>query len=351
MLCDHKTGVPFHMELYDSKADGGIPRMVATAVSQLEVKHHVIYCDKLFTSPRQFVDLLRLGHYATGTCVTNRTGVPSRVEGVPVPNSASRGEYACAQRGQLLFVSAKDTGVVNMLTTFRQADEGGRTTRWINHERKSVNTHKALEDYNRYMAAVDKFRSLLASYRMALTTRRWNLRVGFELWDTMIAVAYQFQKLGGGTYVPGRGFHVLSHLEFRAQLVTELLASANPKPADATRYLPGDHFPAREIRSMPSKKDPNVMIQRHKQYDCVWCRRAQKHIPGTAKHKWTTVCCEACKVGLCITPCFKAYHKYSTPYDEGAESSYSIANPGYKDTQLYQEFLEKRRRTHLDGEA
>mgnify|MGYP000011439443 CR=1 FL=1 len=203
--------------------------MVVEAVATLEQRFHCVYADKLFTSPRMAVDLLWLGHYMCGTQNMERTGTPPRA--MLVAKQQPRGVEHTMQRGQLMLASIKDTGVVNILSTFHQPDERGHVKRWISSRRRSwLQCSKTLQDFNVFMTAVDKLRAMAASYKFARPSNRWLVHVFYDVLNTMVVVAYKLQEQGGGTVVSRHGIpaepKVLNHLEFRAALVKGLCASA-----------------------------------------------------------------------------------------------------------------------------
>lgn len=69
---------------------------------------------------------------------------------------------------------------------------------------------------------------------------------------------------------------------------------------DPSRLTPGyTHFPEISGRSYGDSDDP---VQRTRRQRCMWCSR----INGLEKK--TMYSCKACKVSLCIIPCFEYYH-------------------------------------------
>ena len=343
ILADHATGMPWHIELYDKEIPGGIPKLVVNAANQLEQRFHVIYCDRAFTGPRCAVDLLRLGQYSCGTLDARRVSAPRQHI---LPDNAERGEERAVQRGQLLMMSVKDTGVVNLLTTYHQADERGHIRRWAGGpQRRQFECHRSLEDFNKFMTAVDKLRLLMSSYASSMPSQRWNLHVFYDVLNMMVTMSYIMQRESNGTAVisrghdaesPTTGMRKLSHFEFRMALVRGLASSLKVKssrsglPAAATRLAPADHFPSREMTD----------AGRNRQYKCAWCRAGQEHLPSNARtHIRTTVKCKACATPLCISPCFEHFHKHTSPYDEGGTCAWMDDNPDYEETEAYSNWI------------
>lgn len=54
---------------------------VLTVVSGLEGRGHVIVTDNFFTSPKLFIELMKRGFWAIGTCRKTRKGFPPSLAG------------------------------------------------------------------------------------------------------------------------------------------------------------------------------------------------------------------------------------------------------------------------------
>ena len=349
MLCDHATGIPWHMELYDKQRPGGIPKMVVEAVVTLEQRFHCIYADKMFTSPRMAVDLLRAGHYMCGTQNMQRVGTPPRE--MLVSGNAERGVEHSMQCGQLMLASIKDTGVVNILSTFHQPDERGHVRRWIGPHRRRLVCCKSLQDFNIFMTAVDKLRAMMASYAFARPSKRWPMHVFYDVLNTMVTVAFKLQEMSGGTVVCKDGIatepKVSNHLDFRLALVRGLCASASrgASRTPATKRLEGNmgHWPQSDVAENGHAR----------QYACVWCCHSQAHLKGRSKPKRVkcTTRCKACGVGLHAFPCFEAYHTFRSPYEAEAVSHWGMRTPGYHDTDEYRRHVQALRGDIIAEEA
>jgi len=92
----------------------------------------------------------------------------------------------------------------------------------------------------------------------------------------------------------------LSHLEFRKQLINDMITAhsfgmrtnGSTGPKNTHPLATERHFPSRYI-GFGKKKNAQI--------SCVVCK-------ARLKRKDTRYMCSICNVGLCIIPCFELYH-------------------------------------------
>ncbi|CAH1963434.1 unnamed protein product [Acanthoscelides obtectus] len=88
-------------------------------------------------------------------------------------------------------------------------------------ERESVNCPESIVDYNTFMGGVDKFVQLMSSYSIAQKSRRWWLKLFDYFIDTAIVNSYVMYK----DSAKKQRRRYLSHLEFRSQLINEMIGN------------------------------------------------------------------------------------------------------------------------------
>jgi len=155
--------MPFHIQLHDQSAAGTTAYHILKTSAQLTQRHHVLYYDRHFTSAHLALDLLRLGHYSCGTVDTRRSGVPACRA---VLDDTGRGTEAAVSHGGLLFVSHRDTTVVNVLSTAHNLTDQDAA-----HKPPA---HKALVDFRKFKGGVDLWRLLLSNFDPRGTVRWTN---------------------------------------------------------------------------------------------------------------------------------------------------------------------------------
>ena len=151
-----------------------------------------------------------------------------------------------------------------------------------------INKPYGIDEYNKYMGAVDKAGQLVQYYGYNNFSKKWWKRVFFHVLDVTLVNAYilYYKSITGKS---------LSHLNFRIAVAEGLLAQTNtilpttPTFADDTlaRLLGRNHF-------------PEASGERH---DCKVCSDRK-----CGKRKTTIYRCTSSKAPLCIHPCFQTYH-------------------------------------------
>ena len=276
------------------------------------IGHH-IFMDNYYTSPSLFKDMGEHGFGACGTVRIDRKGMPEewqkprkgkgkKVTTLPKPK---KGEIRAKNLGtSVLALQWMDRKLVSMLTNLHDNTTVIKTRRTKdsgNHQ-EQVTKPLCIDQYNRYMAGVDKSDQLLSYYGFNHKTLKWTNRVAFHLLDLAIVNSYILYKLSK------QDKKHLTHSQFRIDLAKYLLLTtsvdeetglpAQPQTTPGDR-LCGRHFPG---------KLPQRESGKQSQRECVVCSQQK----GNGR-KTTTYACKSCNVALCIVPCFELYHTHANP--------------------------------------
>jgi len=129
----------------------------------------VVNTDNYYTSPLVFVELLKKGVYARGTCRGNRVAYPKFIQfSSSEVNKGKRGDLhiATSQDPALVAFSWLDGNPVNFLTS-ADGIEPSEVQRRIGREKKRVPAPAAVARYNKNMQGVDRFDQLNQLFSLA----------------------------------------------------------------------------------------------------------------------------------------------------------------------------------------
>jgi hypothetical protein len=291
-LCD-KLGYTFDMSVYLGKqkknADKGITPTHGTVlelVRKVEGVGHKIFMDNYFTSPNLFNDLHSRKINACGTVRHNRKGMPSNFS--PKDLKMKKGDIVSRVKGTLRAVCWKDKRDVYVLSNMHLPPVEGN----FKAEGRAIKP-AIIEEYNTHMGYVDLSDRMANSYNICRRTWKWTKKLFFHLMDLTILNAYILNKSCGST---------TTHLKFREQLVRDLIVLSREGNTGA-RVTP---------RGRPSLLD-NQILRLEVKHSSHWpekgrqrrCRLCQLNNKKTSKSLYF---CPKCDCGLCIVPCFAAWH-------------------------------------------
>lgn len=306
-MCDPHTGYLLKFNVCTGKepnlqqGDGLGSRVVQTLLQGYENKGHVLFVDNFYSSVGLF-DALRLNNIgACGTVRANRKGLPMEMRRMKI----KRGELPVIWHNDdktMLACTWQNTGKVNMLSTVGDYGTKEGTIRSKKGDRK-VDKPSVQVLCNKYMGGVNLFYQLCSTYPFNRRSRKWYQ----ALWHFIIEVALINSHICYNIQNPTKK---LNQRAFRKKVVTGMLEGhslnhsrrcrRNEEPLE-TR-LTERHFIS---HSEDKKMKPN----------CIVCTilpsQCSKKGKGACKRKQTTYFCKDCPSNppLCITPCFKVYHK------------------------------------------
>ena len=166
---------------------------------------------------------------------------------------------------------------------------------------KFVRKPTVVDNYNRYMAGVDRSDQLIAQYNVLIISMRWWKTLFFHLIDIAVVNSFILFKLMMARYPDNpqlQRLAQLSQLEFREELVKELIGLKDNKEVPV--YQPGYNVPVDE--DYVTKHLPNWNEKRRN------CQVCYKRSGVEAK---SFVSCVQCDVFLCFNKdrnCFAMWH-------------------------------------------
>ena len=144
-------------------------RLVLDMCSPLFHTGKVVNTDNYYTSPLVFVELLKKGVYARGTCRGNRMAFPKVIQfSSSEANKGKRGDLhiATCQNPPLVAFSWLDGNPVNFLTS-ADGIEQSEVRRRTGGQKQRVPAPAAVARYNKNMQAVDRFDQLNQLFSLA----------------------------------------------------------------------------------------------------------------------------------------------------------------------------------------
>ena len=162
---------------------------VLTAVSSLEGRGHIIITDNFFTSPRLFVELMRRGFWAIGTCRKTRKGFPTSLAGFPNNHLPECGHLVVKMHRsrQIAAICWMDAKPVFLLST--ACDPFGEDSfagRWVGRERVEFPTSPILLQYQAGMRGMDLVDQQCQEYTTQLHSHKWWHRVFMFILDSQL---------------------------------------------------------------------------------------------------------------------------------------------------------------------
>ncbi|XP_069960072.1 piggyBac transposable element-derived protein 4 [Cherax quadricarinatus] len=300
VLCDCYSGLVLDIIVYtgsntlkDTRRLLGISGDVARTMMEPYLgKGHTLYTDNWYTSPL-LSDFLRVNMTdMCGTVHGNRKHMPK------FSTDTHRGEVQVFAANDIMAFRWHDKRDVTLLTSVHQnkMTDSGRQNRETN---KPILKPAALMDYTLNMYSVNKCDVQIGFADCVRKSYKWYMKLFFHLVDISMLNAYNMYKMRTRNKPPYSEFclSVIRQIIFKYQVTTP--AIQNRLRTDhqmPSRLRPGDHF----LIQLPSTKKKSA------QKRCFVCAHTTKR---PQKRRDTRFMCEECKTPLCITPCFKEFHK------------------------------------------
>jgi len=153
----------------NKKEQRTMEKLVLDMCTPLFYSGKVVNMDNYYTSPLVFVELLKVGVYARGTCRGNRIAYPKFIQ-------FSSSEVSKGKRGDLHVATSQDPALVafswldgNPVNFLTSADgiEPSEVQRRIGREKKRIPAPAAVARYNKNMQGVDRFDQLNQLFSLA----------------------------------------------------------------------------------------------------------------------------------------------------------------------------------------
>ncbi|CAG5033770.1 unnamed protein product [Parnassius apollo] len=314
--CDSKTGYLYEFYIYTGKSKTGTEEGLGSKVVKmlteklinkaLEEYHIIITFDNFFCDYTLMQYLYENGIYATGTVRRHRKHLPVLVK---TNQKLAKGQYKWRVKGNVSFLVWQDTKEVLLLSNAFHPKVGKTTVLRTQKDgtKQEINCPLAIKEYTKRMGGVDHFDQIKSTYSVGRRSRRWWVRIFFFLLDTSITNAYLL-------YCQNKNATKLSNLEFRVSVARGLISgfsSRKRRSGSLVNYIcrkkiasenrqKAVHVVAEEVRF--TNVGDHMPVESPSYKRCRMCSTKEKD-------KRSKVICEKCKVPLCITPCFTAFHR------------------------------------------
>lgn len=307
-ICDCDSGIVLDMCIY-SASDADINKNNPLGFSGAVVQHlmrgylgkgHVLYTDNYYTSPQLAKYLIDNGTGLVGTLRKNRKHLPK------FQATNTRGAVQKHESNGILVLQWTDKRQVLLLSTIHRGEMKATTKK----DRTGENILKpdVVSDYNINMRMIDKNDMMITSVNCLRKSRKWSRKVFFHLLDICLLNAYNMYVEGTGNQSSLRTFNKKVALQLLQRFGTRSNIHLHPgrRSQEARENpLPRLQFTdAMELHS-PVNVPPTPGRPGKGQRECVVCKNTSLR---PKKRRKVTTMCETCDVGLCIGPCFKAYH-------------------------------------------
>lgn len=300
LLCDSETGYVLDFIIYtgatteintgfEEEGLGKSGQIVLTLMETYLGKGHTLFLDNWYTSPVLFQYLYDRLTNCCGTVKCNRMFLPKLDE------KLKKGCVEFKTSKNIMVLKWMDKREVRMLTTLHK-NEMVETEKVDHVTNKVKKKPKCIDEYNKYMGAVDKSDLVLSSIESVRKAIKWYKKVFFHFLDLSVLNAWILYKTLTGKNP--------SSSDYQRELVRQILvkypstnirsnSGRRPEEADNPMRLIARHFP-RYIPTPPEKK-------KRTSRQCIVCAQH-------GKRKETCMMCHECNAALCVVPCFENFH-------------------------------------------
>ena len=333
MLCDSHNGYVLKFKLYTGKdsepeREGGKNfNLVKDLTVDYHDRGHHLFMDNFYSSPYLYLNLWEWGIGATGTCRSNRKGLPPDLKSHTISEGGrerkmKKGEMKImSNQGILMGVKYQDRKPVLLMSTVEDATmvDTGKTD-WDTGE--SVTKPRVVTAYNKWMGGVDRADQLLSYTPFKVKTLKWWKRIFFHLINITLSNSFVLYK----DHTADR--RLMTMRQFRKSIVHDMVRDADAaqvpslrerhrgRPSlgdDSITRLHGRHFPSK-IVGLGKKKNITRI--------CIVCSEAIRHQrkrraedgdrverrEPAGRARYSSYECKDCKSTLCVVPCFMIYH-------------------------------------------
>ncbi|KAL8620837.1 hypothetical protein ACOMHN_033234 [Nucella lapillus] len=346
-LCESSSGYILKMKMYTGKegnkreVDHG-PNVVKTLTEQYLNKGHTIFTDSFFTSADLVTHMQDRGTSYVGTALKHQRGNPPDIAGKSV--KVAKGKTAVRQKDGVVAVRFNDRKEVMLLSSKFTAEpvntgKTARLTRQQRHRGEAAQTlvkPKLVHEYNKNMNGVDHFDQHLSYYSFNRKTVKW--------WKWAATHLLHMAKIQAMILYNKYEEKEKTQADFTLDLIMELINHGEGEPQGEGSATQGSQAqpqpqagPSREQASDPADEEPPHKKQRcakpldferlshcdnpHRPVsnpptekrlrpprDCECCTIRGGKRKAYIRRVQSTYMCAACKVPLCLVPCFHIYH-------------------------------------------
>lgn len=243
---------------------------------------YAIFLDTYYSSVSLVNDLLVNKTYCTGSLQPKKIGNPPEV----IQKKLQKGEfvYKYNKHGVCCckWKDRKNTYVIS-------SEFGGELLNIRNKQGEEKKRPKLIVEYNRHMQNADKQDQMLSYYPLTYKTLSWYKKLSIHIMHIMLNNAhFLYNKYSGAVK---KDLH-----DFQFEIVSTLLP---PPDQNIPSFSP--QFKVHLPELLPKGINNRIMRRR-----CKLCNDKKNIRLDTIYH------CPDCpaKPGLCLTPCFREFHKY-----------------------------------------
>lgn len=328
-LCESSSGYAINWRLYTGEVSNGSHgatyNTVMSLCESLEGENHILYMDRFYITPQLLNDLKNLSIAVCGTVQVNRLQLTAETQDfISTLDDKEIIWYEIPQ--DLLLCVWKDHKMVYLLSNFHSIKEV-TTERVLSkkdykkqsqtqdfesegpYPKEKIRIPSSVFDYNKGMRGVDVLDQLSSYYGVQLVSKRWYIKVFFQLEIAMINSYILYKK----TCVKA-GKAELPHLQFRLEVIRSLLHDLR-----ITRGIPTT--PPTERKN---KRKVSIEMAYDIKNDCVL-----EEIPVCGKKSYTreyySICraegsngqsryqCGLCQVAVCFLACYDKHRSIARP--------------------------------------
>lgn len=320
---DSGTGYVFEFQIYTGKRDDqstefGLGANVVKSLTQKLVdegfRGHVTF-DNFFASYEILQYLFNNGIYATSTVNSNRSDLPliiKTAKNKSIPRNKkvtlARGDFRWRTKNNVAFVMWQDTKLVTVLTTafHPKVNKSFCDRTQKDGSKKAFQCPSTILQYTERMGGVDRFDQKRGTYEVGRRSKRWWLRIFYFCVDLAITNSFLLYSSNKRVHNP------LSQLHFRLCLARGLInhyssrrRSLESQPQYAMKRPKLSTNRQKVLGVTEEIRLANVGKHNHEQLE-TW-RRCRLCSTKT-RNKRSKIQCSACKVPLCVVPCFDLFH-------------------------------------------
>ena len=295
MLCDCRTGFILDFLVYTGSSTsvvrdntlGVSGAIVMKMIEKYLYRGHNLYVDNWYSSPALFEILHQKKTGACGTVGVNRRGLPNLQA-----FHLNANEQVFFDTDIILALKWKDKRDVHMISTIHGTEvTANKKTHYQTGRR--ISKPISVQDYNENRGLVDKSDMQISFSESLRKSLKWYKKLFLHLFDISLYNACVLYKLQTGENI------ALS--DFRLNVVRALIEEFGAQKLDS-RDRPSIETPVRiTARHFPSKVESSSDGRRR----CFVCSHTTR---GPKQETKTSYECKECNVGLCVVPCFEAYH-------------------------------------------
>ena len=252
-----------------------------------------VYFDNWFTSLSLIAILKEHGVRATGTVRADRLGKDLKINKKDIKCKERGAMQVYCERSGISRVTWNGNGPVAILSNVHADLPYTQVKRWDSSQRNyiKINRYNCIIKYNKHMGGVDSLDAHVSVYRTDVREKKWYWPHYINTIDVLKSAAFKVFKLVNPD-------DKMDFLAFTLRITTHYLKAFKLKK----QLPPNIIYPRKRswkgnaVVPANERKQDQHFVEKYSQKLCRVC--------PSRPRTW----CPICKIGLCIEPCFKAFH-------------------------------------------